>query len=143
MKSGRIGDTMSTAWFDFTVTDAYCCGQYQGYAPSEGYQLVVVAMSLTNNRGRPVDVWGEDFMLLWGDGDDTLDIPLPAGLGGNQFPDRYVLDADETKNGVRVFEAPREFREFCLGFMEIFESSTNPDGERGSTFFVEFTAEDR
>ena len=143
VKYGRIGDAMSTEWFDFTVTDAYSCTEYQGYAPSAGYKLVVVAMKIRNNCGYSVNVWGEDFMLLWGDGDEALDIPLPAGLSGDQLPNEFVLDAAETKNGVMVFEAPRAFRDFTIRFIEILESETNPDGEVGNTFFVAFTAKDR
>ena len=145
VKYGYIGDTMSTAWFDFTVTDAYSCSEYQGYTPSEGYKLVVVAMSLKNNCGQPVDMWGEAFVLLWDDDDDAfnLDIPLPAGLSGDQFPDEYVLGANQSITGVMVFEAPREYQNFSIVFMELFESSTNPDGEEGDTFFVDFAVEDR
>ena len=144
-KYGRIGDTMSTEWFDFVVNEAYSCGQYQGYAPSAGCKLVVVAMSLKNNCGQPVDMWGDDFVILWGDGDDAfdMDIPLPAGISGDQFPDEYVLDANESRTGVLVFEVPREFREFSIEFTELFASETNPDGEEGNSYFVEFTAEDR
>ena len=144
-KYGSIGDTLSTKWFDFTVDDAYSCGQYQGYTPSEGYKLVVVTVTLKNDCGQLVDMWGEDFVLMWGDDDDSfdLDIPLPAGLSGDQFPDEYVLDVNETKSGVMVFEAPREFQNFTVGFMEFFDSDTDPDGEEGDTFFVDFTAEDR
>ena len=143
VKYGGIGDAMSTEWFDFTVTDAYSCDRYQGHTPSEGYKLVVVTMSLKNDCGQPVDVWGEDFVLRWGDGDDALDIPLPAGLSDDQFPDEFVLGINETKSGVMAFEAPREFRDFSISFVEIFVSETNPDGEEGGTFFVKFTAEDR
>ena len=140
VKYGRIGDAMSTEWFDFTVTDACSCFEYRGYTPSEGYTLVVVTLSLKNNCGQPVDVWGEDFVLIWSDADDAfgLDIPLPAGLSSDQFPDKYVLDADETRSGVMVFEAPREFQDFSFGFIEIYD-----DGAEGDTFFVELTAEDR
>lgn len=145
VKYGGIGDTMSTEWFDFTVTDAYSCDRYQGYTPSEGYKLVVVTMSLKNDCGQAVDVWGEDFVIIWGGDDSTsdLDIPLPAGLSDDQFPDEYVLGVDETKSGVMVFEVSLGFREFTIGFTEFFESETDPDGEEGGTFFVEFTAEDR
>ena len=145
VKYGGIGDTMSTKWFDFTVTDAYSCDRYQGYTPSEGYKLVVVNLSLKNDCGRTVDMWGEDFVILWGDDDSTsgLDIPLPAGLSDDQFPDEYVLGINEPKSGVMVFEVPLEFREFSIGFVELFESDDNPDGEEGDTFYVKFTAEDR
>ena len=145
VKYGYIGDTMSTEWFDFVVEDAYSCGQYNGYAPSAGYKLVVVTLSLKNNCGESVDMWGDDFVILWGDDDDSfdVDIPLPAGLSDDQFPDEYVLGINATKTGVMVFETPREFRDFSIGFMELFESDSNPDGEEGDTFFVDFTVEDR
>ena len=145
VKSGYIGDTLSTEWFDFTVDDAYSCDQYQGYAPSEGNKLVVVTMSIRNNCGRSGDMWGDDFVLIWGDDDDTIDmdIPLPAGISGDQFPDEYVLGVNAARTGVMVFEAPREFRDFTIGFMELFESESDPDGEEGDSFFVDFTAEDR
>ena len=42
-----------------------------------------------------------------------------------------------------VFEAPQEFGDFSISFVEIFVSETNPDGEEGGTFVVEFAAEDR
>ena len=102
-------------------------------------------MSMKNNCGEPVNMWGEDFVIFWGGDDDDfdLDIPLPAGLSGDQFPDEYVLGINESKSGVMVFEVPQEFRDFSIGFMEIFESETNPDGDEGDTFFVDFTAEDK
>ena len=140
VKYGGIGDTMSTEWFDFVVEDAYSCGRYHSYAPSAGDKLVIVTMSLKNNCGQPVDMWGEDFVILWGgdDGAAGVDIPLPAGLSDDQFPDEYVLDASASRTGVMVFEVPREFRDFGVRFMEIFD-----DGGEGNTFFVDFTAEDR
>ena len=145
IKYGGIGDTMSTKRFDFVVTDAYSCGQYLGYAPSAGYQIVVVTVQIRNDCGQPVDMRGDDFVIHWGGDDDIfdVDIPLPAGLSGDQFPDEYVLDAKESKNGVMVFEVPREFRDFTIRFMEPFESDTDPDSGEGDTFFVDFTAEDR
>ena len=139
-KYGRIGDTLSTEWFDFVVNEAYSCSEYCSYTPSDGYKLVVVAMSLKNNCGQPVEIWGDGFVLLWGGGDDTLDIPLPAGFSDDQFPDEYVLDLNESKSGVMVFEAPQEFQDFSIRFMEVFESETNPDGDMGSTYYVDFTA---
>ena len=146
VKYGYIGDTMSTEWFDFTVDDAYSCSEYRGCAPSAGCKLVVVTMSLKNTCGQPVDMWGDDFVLIWGsDDDDTLDldIPLPAGLSGEQFPDEYVLGINASRTGVMLYEVPEEFRDFSIWFIEIFESETDPDGEEGDTFFVDFTAEDR
>ena len=143
VKYGSMGDTLSTAWFDFTVDGAYSCSEYCGYASSAGYKLVVVAMTLKNDRGEPVDLWGDDFVIFWGDDDSDLDIPLSAGLSGDQFPDEYVLSANELRAGVMVFEVPEEFRDFGIMFTDFFESETDPDGDAGSTYRVDFTAGDR
>lgn len=144
IKYGRVGDAMSTEWFDFVVNEAYSCLEYHGYTPSAGCKLVVVDISLKNNCGKPVDVWGDDFLILWDGGDDTfdMDIPLPAGISDDQLPDKYVLDVNAGKSGVMVFEAPGEFRDFSIRFTEILESE-NPDGDEGSTYLVDFTAEDK
>ena len=147
VKHGGIGDTMSTKWFDFTVADAYSCDQYQSYAPAAGYELVVVTMTIRNDCGQPVDMRGDDFVIFWGGEDDIfdVDIPLPAGLSGDQLPDEYVLGVNELKNGVLVFEVPREYREFTIRFMEPFDPDpdADPDGGEGDTFFVVFTTADR
>ena len=145
---GYIGDTMSTEWFDFTVDDAYSCSEYHGYTPSAGNKLVVVDMTLKNTWGQSVDMWGDDFILIWeiSDEDIDMDIPLQAGLSDEQFPDEYVLGINATKKGVSVFEVPQEYRDFVLGFQEIYEDEENPDNEEGiegNTFFVSFTAEEK
>lgn len=142
-KDGYIGDTMSTAWFDFIVNDAYSCSQYYDYTPSAGNQLVVVTMTLKNTFGQSVDMWGDDFVILWDDEDSGIDIPLAAGISDDQFPDEYVLGINAVKAGVMVFEVPQEFRDFAIGFQEVYESDEDPDGDLGDTFFVTFTAEEK
>lgn len=145
VKSGYIGDTMSTEWFDFVVNDAYSCSEYHGYTPQAGNKLVVADMSLKNNCGESVDMWGEDFVIIWeiSDEDIDMDIPLSAGISDDQFPDEYVLGINATKSGVLVFEVPEEYRDFSIGFAEIFESNDDPDGDLGNTYFVNFTAEEK
>lgn len=143
VKSGYIGDAMSTEWFDFTVNDAYSCAQYHDYTPAAGNQLVVVTMTLKNDCGESVDMWGDDFVIFWDDGDDAAEIPLPAGISSDQFPDEYVLGINAAKSGMLVFEVPEGFRDFVIGFQEVFASETEPDGEIGNTYFVSFTAEEK
>lgn len=144
-KEGYIGDKMKTAWFDFTVDEAYSCSSYGEYTPASGNKLVVVAVTLKNTFGQSVDMWGDDFVILWDDPDEDsgIDIPLPAGISDDQFPDEYTLGINATKQGVMIFEVPQDYRDFAVAFMEIFESDTNPDGEEGDTFFVSFTAEEK
>lgn len=147
LKEGYLGDTLSTRWFDFVINDAYSCTQYRDYTPGAGNKLVVVTMSLKNTFFESVDMWGDDFVILWDvDGTYDMDIPLPAGISEDQFPDEYVLGINAKKDGVLVFEVPEEYRDFAIGFMEIMEDDKNPDNEdgiEGNTFFVYFTAEEK
>ena len=140
---GEIGDTLSTEWFTFSVDTVRCCDQYGGYAAGDGNQLVVAALTLKNTCGSAVEMWEDDFVILWDDPDEDsgIDIPLSAGLDGGQFPDEYTLGNKETKTGELVFEVPADFEEFAIGFQEIYVDEDNPDNEEGiegNTFFVTF-----
>ena len=41
-----LGDTVSTAWFDYTVTEVESTQEYGGYVRAQGDQLVVVELTL-------------------------------------------------------------------------------------------------
>ena len=142
---GYVGDTLSTEWFDFTVDDAYSCSEYQGYTPEDGNKLVVVTITLKHDWGASVDMWIEDFVIMWDDPDEDsgMEFPIAPGLSDDQFPSEYTLGINATKTGVSVYEVPQEYRDFSIGFMEVFESDTNPDGDEGNTYFVDFTPEER
>lgn len=144
-KYGYIGDTMSTEWFDFVVGEAYSCAKYGNYTAGAGNKLVVATITLKNDCGQSVDMWGDDFVILWDDPDEDsgLDIPLPAGISADQFPDEYSLGINASRTGKAVFEVPEEFRDFAIAFQEVYEVEDNPDGEVGKTFFVSFTAEEQ
>lgn len=142
---GYIGDKMSTYWFDFTVDGAYSCKEFEGYVPSAGNKLVVVTISLKNTCGQSVDMWGDDFMIVW-DGpeeDDCIDIPLPAGVSDEQFPDEYVLGINGRRTNIAIYEVPEEFRDFAIYFQEIMEDENDPEGLMGDAHFVAFTPEAR
>lgn len=144
-RSGYVGDTLSTEWFDFTVDDAYSCSEYQGYTPAAGNKLVVVTITLKNDWGASVDMWLEDFVIVWGDNEDDLDynFPIDPGLSDDQFPAEYTLGINATRTGVSVYEVPQEYRDFSINFVEVSESETNPDGDVGNSYFVDFTPEER
>ena len=42
---GRMGDTMHTYFFDYTVNSAYVCGTYEGYIPADGNELLVAEVN--------------------------------------------------------------------------------------------------
>ena len=99
-KEGYIGDTLSTYWFDFSVDDAYSCSSYHDYTASAGKKLVVASITLKNTCGASVDMWGDDFVILWDTGDDDVDMEfaLPGGLSDRQFPDEYTLSEGKVKS---------------------------------------------
>ena len=144
-KEGYIGDTLSTYWFDFTVDDAYSCSSYHDYTASAGKKLVVASITLKNTCGTSVDMWGDDFVILWDTGDDDVDMEfaLPGGLSDKQFPDEYTLGINQSKSYEAVYEVHEGYRDFAVAFMEIFESDSDPDGEAGETYFVYFTPEEK
>ena len=134
LKQGVLGDTLST--------------RYGSYTAADGNKLVVATLTLKNTFGSPVDMWGDDFAILWDDPDqDSGAAPaLPEGISGEQFPDEYVLEIDEVRTGQAVYEVPQDFSDFALAFQEIFEDTENPDnldGVEGDTFLVSFTAEEK
>lgn len=142
-KEGYIGDTLSTAWFDFVVNDAYSCGEYHGYTPAAGKKLVVATITVKSTFKESVDMWGDDFIILWNTGENADAEPaLPAGISDDQFPDEYTLRINATECGVVIYEVPEEYKDFAIWFPEVYEDGTEEGGE-GDNFFVYFTPEER
>jgi len=138
---GRMGSTMATAWFDFTVNDAYITDEFDGYTPSEGNVFVVVDMTLTNTFNESVDMYTYDFQLQWGDdADDAFEFPIESNedLIDGQFNGDYTLKIKETKQGYYIFEAPEGNKDFSVSFLEYFD-----DDSEGNLYFVYFTADEK
>lgn len=45
---GKMGDTMRTYFFDYTVNSAYLCDEYAGYTAAEGNELLVADVTVKN-----------------------------------------------------------------------------------------------
>ena len=56
---GRIGDSIRTDFFEFTVNSAYLCSEFEGRAASEGTELLVVDATVKNtfNESIPMSDW--------------------------------------------------------------------------------------
>lgn len=67
---GRIGDTMRSYFFDFTVKSVYLCDVYGSYIPAEGHELLVADLTLKNTFNSSLPMFDSDFMVSWGDGDE-------------------------------------------------------------------------
>lgn len=139
---GRMGDTMHTCFFDYTVNSAYLCSSFEGYTPvQEGYRLLVADVTIKNTFQESIPMFDSDFQVQWGsDDDDAYDVPVTYygdAVSDQQLPSEYELAVDEERSGLLVFEVPEEEKDFSISYLEFFE-----DNSEGDVFFVYFTAEE-
>jgi len=140
---GKLGDTMHTYFFDFTVNSAYTCSQYETYSAAEGKELLVAEVTVKNTFNDKVVMYDTDFQVQWNDdADDAFDVPVTyyldqtETLGQNVLPYEYTLQKDESRTGLLVFEVPAGQPEHSISYVEYFDDDTE-----GDTFFIFFNAE--
>ena len=141
---GHIGDTLYTFWFRFTVKDVQVCREFGGYTAGEGKQLVAAELSVENTCDFSIDMYRDDFVMLWGNGSQDFGFPLPAEriAKGKTLPDEYRLDAGDSREGLLVYEVPEaEAQDFALLFFELFDDGTEA-GREGDFYTVYLTAGD-
>lgn len=140
-QEGAVGETMSNAWFDFTVDSAQAVDSYEGYTAGEGEKLVVVDVTMRNTFTQSVPMSSYDFQLFWEDisDDDDRCFALPSYCQA-QLPDSYELAVDEERAGALVYEVPREETDFQFMFLEIIDDGSE-EGSTGDLFTVSFTTE--
>lgn len=137
---GRAGDTMRTAFFDFTVSGAEFAETYgETVKPSAGMKLLVVNMSVTGTFDKPVHMYDSDFQVQWGKTGDE-DFAVPVTYETNKYTEgmlepEYDLMPGQTVSGDLVYEVPEGYENFFLAFQEYFE-----DEGLGDAFFVDFSA---
>lgn len=132
-----VGDTISTAWFDFTIDSVEVASEYEGYAAGEGNKLLVVQLSLKSTYTTSSDMFREDFVVGWDLDDEDFDYvePLSAYCDA-QFPDEYSLGINQSRSGVLVYEVQADLKDFWINFLEYFSDDTY-----GESYFIYFTAE--
>ena len=139
---GRLGETLQTAFCDFTVNSAFLCNSWEGYVPSEpGYILLAAEVTVENTMTETITMFDSDFQLQWNEG-NGYDVPVTCygvePVSDTQFPGEYKLGISEQRTGVLLYEIPAGYQDFAIVFLEIFEDDTE-----GDSYFVYFTAEDR
>lgn len=137
---GRMGDTMHTCFFDYTVNSAYLCDEYEGYAPADGNELLVADITVKNTSTSTIPMWDSDFQAQWNDyeNEDAYSYPVTAvgdAISDEQLPGEYELGINEERTGLLVYEVPAGERDFSISTMEFFDDETV-----GDTFFVYFSA---
>lgn len=146
---GRMGDMMHTYFFNFSVNSAYTCGEFSGYTPAEGNQLLVAEVTVKNTWNASLEMYDADFQAQWGgEGEEDFRYPITTDpvtyeeldpLSEDQLPGTYDLGVNEERTGLLVYEVPAGLKDFSLSYLEAFEGDT----EDGDTFFVYFTAAEK
>lgn len=136
---GRIGDTMQTYFFDYTVNSAYLCEEFNGYQPSDGKCLLVAEVTVKNTFNESIEMYDTDFQIQWNsDGADDYDFPITAyaePVSEEQLESTYELGINEEVTGLLVFEVPTERKDFSISYLEQFDT-----GDEGDVYFVYFSA---
>lgn len=145
---GRIGDTLHTYFFDYTVNSAYTCQEFSGYTADENCKLLIVEVTVKNTFENSVEMYDIDFQAEWnaeGDGENYR-IPVTTDpdtneefepLSDEQLPGTYELAVDEERTGLLVYQVPSDVQDFCIAYLESFDDNTT-----GESFGVFFTPEE-
>lgn len=144
-KKDGFGATMKTYFFNYQVDSAYVCGEFEGYKPAEGNQLLVASVTIKNTFNEEIEMYDTDFQAQWGEeGEEAFSLPITFDgteegldpLTDEQLPGIYPLAKGESRSGLLIFEVPEGKQDFSISYMEAFD-----DDSTGETFFVNFTAE--
>lgn len=137
---GRLGDTMHTYFFDYTVNSAYLCDEYEGYTPADGYEILVADVTVKNTSTSTLPMYDTDFQVQWNDdADDAYGFPITLDLNDvlndQMLPGEYDLAIAKSINGLLVYEVPAGNKDFSISYLEMFDDDTT-----GDVFFVYFSA---
>lgn len=138
---GRLGDTMHSYFFDYTVNSAYLCDEYEGYTPADGNEILVADITIKNTSTSTLPMYDTDFQIQWNDdADDAYGFPITWDLNDvlndQMLPGEYELSIGKSINGLLVYEVPAGNKDFSISYLEMFDDNTT-----GNVFFVYFTAE--
>lgn len=132
---GYVGDTIHTYWFDFTVNNTMFCQTFQSYTAREGYQLIVLDLTIENTFEDEIPMFDTDFWVEWGedyyDYDGSFPVSDSYDLSHDFLPEHYYLSSDDIVTGLLMYEVPVGYSEYMLIFEEYFE-----DGDVGDWFGV-------
>lgn len=138
---GRMGDTMKTYFFDYTVNSAYLCDEFEGYVPTEGNRLLVSEVTVKNTFYESIVMYDTDFQIQWNSSEeDDFDFPITLytdPVSDKQLPAEYELGVNKEMTGLLVFEVPEGRKDFSISYLELFD-----DDSEGNVFFVFFTADE-
>lgn len=89
--NNTAGETVSTALFDFSITDVSLVESYPGIDIPDGECLVRMRLNIKNTSSQTYTMFLQDFQIQWGEGDSDYGTCLNA-VDDTMMP--YAYDAD-------------------------------------------------
>lgn len=138
--NAAMGETLSTMFFDYTVTTARLEDEMQGMQGHDGYKLLVVDTTITNNGKNPITMTDADFFISWGDGEKDYDYPISlydtTVLSDRQLPAQYDLDAAGSRSGELIFAVPPEITTFGLKTQDYYTEGDSQEAVAGDIYTI-------
>ena len=125
------GETVSTALFDFSISDVQIINSYTNVEVPDGSKLVSMQLAVENTSDETYTMFAEDFQLQWGDGDEDFGVCLPA-VDDEMIPYSYELEPGQSHTGTMLVTVPADCTQLTVAYQEIRSS-----GKKGTAYFVE------
>lgn len=142
----EAGTPLSTMFFDYTVNNAYTESTLGDKSTYEGYQFLIVDLSIKNTTEDSITMSDGDFWISWGEGEYDHDAAISAygedPLLDDELESVYELPAMGDIRGTLVFIVPNDKKEFGLKAEDYYTTSESSEPVTGDTFTVTFTIDD-
>ena len=124
-------ETVSTALFDFTVSEAQPLTEYPGVTIPEGERLISLMMTVTNTSEETLPLFAQDFQFHWGEEASAFGGCLDA-LDDQMMPYAQDLAPGTSGGGLVLVLVPRDCTTLTVAYGE-----QHADGTAAGRYFVE------
>lgn len=105
-----------TTFFTLQLDAVTLADTLQSAAAPEGYQYVILDITLEGLSSELIDMYYSDFVLAW---EDDYCYPLETGLSDSQLPDEYTISNSAT-TGQLIFYAPADASEVLFSYLDYY-----------------------
>lgn len=127
------GETVSTALFDFSITDAEVLDSYTDIEIPQGQKLVRLWLLVKNTSQQSYTMFAQDFQIQWGEGDSDFGTCLDA-VDSTMMPESYQLDPGKSHQGAMLVLVPQDCTDLTVAYQEV-----TSKGKKGTAYFLEVT----
>lgn len=127
----QAGQKVSTALFDFTVSDPQTLTEYPGVTVPEGRRLASMMITVTNTSGEALPLFSRDFQFQWGEGEGDFGGCLDA-VDDRMLPYAWDLEPGAERTGLVLVAVPEDCTQLTVAYEEL-----RADGSQAGTYFVE------